>query len=105
MYYESQFPVYGRPDGWKPLVYICSPFSGDEETNAANARRYSRFAVDSGAIDGDYFAAFPGISHSGGFELFGDDEGYLRDMDGNATERAYRKARCARFEFGEQPTT
>ena len=33
-----------------PLVYICSPFSGDIEYNVANEREYSRFAVDSGAI-------------------------------------------------------
>ena len=34
----------------KPLVYICSPYAGDIETNTANARRYCRFAVDAGAI-------------------------------------------------------
>lgn len=55
------------------------------------------------SIDGDYFAAYPGINLNGKFELFGDDSSYLRDMDGDATERAYRKARCARFEYGETP--
>ena len=35
---------------FRPIVYICSPFSGDVETNVANARRYSRFAVDKGYI-------------------------------------------------------
>lgn len=35
---------------YRPLVYICSAFSGDEEGNVEKARRYSRFAVDSGAI-------------------------------------------------------
>ena len=54
-------------------------------------------------IDRDYFAAHPGINRTGGFELFGDAGSYLRDMDGEATERAYRKARCARFEHGETP--
>ena len=34
----------------RPLVYICSPFSGDTETNLKNARRYSRFAVDQGYL-------------------------------------------------------
>ena len=38
----------GRP--WKPLVYIASPFAGDEGRNTENAIRYCRFAVDSGAI-------------------------------------------------------
>lgn len=32
------------------LVYVCSPYRGDECRNAERARRYSRFAVDSGAI-------------------------------------------------------
>ena len=54
-------------------------------------------------IDGDYFAAHPGINWDGGFELFGDDSSYLCDMNPDATEKAYRKARQARFEFGETP--
>lgn len=49
-------------------------------------------------VDGDYFAAHPGINKEGGFELFGDDSSYLCDQDDAATERAYRAARCARFE-------
>lgn len=51
-------------------------------------------------IDGDYFAAHPGVNKTGGFELFGDDGSYLCDQDDAATERAYRAARCARFERG-----
>ena len=35
---------------WRPLVYICSPFSGDIEGNTEKARKYSRFAVDAGAV-------------------------------------------------------
>ena len=35
---------------YRPLVYICSPFSGDIEGNTIKARRYSRYAVDQGAI-------------------------------------------------------
>ena len=34
----------------RPLVYICSPFSGDIEGNTKKAREYSRFAVDQGTI-------------------------------------------------------
>ena len=26
---------------FRPIVYICSPFSGDTETNLENARRYT----------------------------------------------------------------
>ena len=33
-----------------PLVYICSPYSGDVDGNTEKARRYCRFAVDQGAI-------------------------------------------------------
>lgn len=54
-------------------------------------------------IDGDYFAAYPGINHKGKFELFGDDSNYLCDMDSRSTEKAYRAARQARFEHGERP--
>jgi hypothetical protein len=36
--------------GFRPLVYICSPYSGDVAENTEKARRYSRFAVDKGAI-------------------------------------------------------
>lgn len=35
---------------FRPIVYICSPYSGEVEKNVANARRYSRFAVDKGYI-------------------------------------------------------
>lgn len=35
---------------YRPLVYICSPFSGDTEYNTERARRCSRFSVDMGAI-------------------------------------------------------
>lgn len=54
-------------------------------------------------IDGDHFAAHPGINWNGKFELFGDDCNYLCDMNPEATERAYRLARQARFEHGETP--
>ncbi len=35
---------------FRPLVYICSPFAGDVDTNIEAARRYSRFAVGNGYI-------------------------------------------------------
>ena len=35
---------------WRPLVYICSPYSGDPPGNTKKAIMYSRFAVDQGAI-------------------------------------------------------
>lgn len=35
---------------FRPLVYICSPLSGNIAANQRSARRYCRFAVDSGCI-------------------------------------------------------
>jgi len=35
---------------FRPIVYICSPYTGDVKNNAAAARRYSRFAVETGYI-------------------------------------------------------
>ena len=35
---------------FRPIVYICSPFSGNVQENIGNARRYCRFAVDKGYI-------------------------------------------------------
>lgn len=33
-----------------PLVYVCSPYSGDIKNNVSNAKKYSRFAVENRAI-------------------------------------------------------
>lgn len=35
---------------FKPLVYICSPFSGDIEVNIKRAREFCRFALEKGNI-------------------------------------------------------
>jgi len=35
---------------YRPLVFICSPLAGNIERNQENARRYSKFAVEQGAI-------------------------------------------------------
>lgn len=35
---------------FRPLVYVCSPLSGDVDINQENARRYCRYVVDSGCI-------------------------------------------------------
>ena len=35
---------------FRPLVYVCSPYSGDIEANTEAARRYCRFAVEKGYI-------------------------------------------------------
>ena len=35
---------------FRPMVFICSPYSGDIEHNVSEARKYCRFAVDKGYI-------------------------------------------------------
>ena len=35
---------------YRPIVYICSPLSGDMDRNQEATRRYCRFAVDTGYI-------------------------------------------------------
>ena len=40
---EKEEKVAAKAAAFRPVVYICSPYSGDTERNA---RRYSRFAVD-----------------------------------------------------------
>lgn len=35
---------------YRPMVYVCSPFSGDVAENIENAQKYSRFAVVQGYI-------------------------------------------------------
>lgn len=35
---------------YRPIVYVCSPFSGDVAVNTVNARKFSRFAVEQGYI-------------------------------------------------------
>lgn len=39
-----------RQSAFRPMVYICSPFSGDTEYNTEQARKYSRFAYEQNAI-------------------------------------------------------
>lgn len=57
---------------FRPIVYICSPFSGDTEKNIAAARRYSRFAVDTGYIPVAPHLLFP--------QFLNDDDPAERDL-------------------------
>lgn len=36
--------------GYRPIVYICSPYAGDTVRNILAAQKYCRFAVDKGRI-------------------------------------------------------
>jgi len=46
--WEREDKKKSRP--YRPLVFICSPFSGDVAGNTENARRFCRFAVEQGMI-------------------------------------------------------
>lgn len=50
---------------FRPIVYICSPYAGDIENNTAAARRYSRFAVESGYIPIAPHLLFPQFLNDG----------------------------------------
>lgn len=47
---REQYAAARAVSAYRPLVYICSPYAGDVETNAENARKYSKFAVEMMAI-------------------------------------------------------
>ena len=46
----TRIEAEAKKAAFRPIVYICSPFSGDIETNIEKARMYCKFAVDSGCI-------------------------------------------------------
>lgn len=51
--YKGHYEKTSKADkssAFRPLVYICSPFSGDTEYNTQQARKYSRFAYKQNAI-------------------------------------------------------
>lgn len=50
MAYEAIRNIEPEKFPFKPLVYICSPYSGDVEGNTQRARAYCRYAVDKGRI-------------------------------------------------------
>ena len=57
---------------YRPMAYICSPFSGDIAANQEKARRYCRFAVDSGYIPLAPHLYFP--------QFMDDGDGAERDL-------------------------
>lgn len=48
--YQALTNIDREEKKYRPIVYICSAFSGDVEGNTMKARAYSRFAVDQGMI-------------------------------------------------------
>lgn len=57
---------------FRPLVYICSPFAGDVESNIIKAKRYCRFAVDN-----DYIPIAPHLLFP---QFMNDDDKSERDL-------------------------
>ena len=47
--YEALMAMEPRHE-FRPMVFICSPYQGDVIGNVQAARKYSRFAVDTGHI-------------------------------------------------------
>ena len=48
--YEAIRSVEGKRFSFRPIIYVCSPYSGDITGNTERARKYSRFVVDEGGI-------------------------------------------------------
>lgn len=46
----TNIEIEERKAKFRPVVYVCSPFSADPVGNAEQARRYCRFAVDTGYV-------------------------------------------------------
>ncbi len=52
--------IHGRSKSpYKPLIYICAPYSGDIETNIKKASEFARFVYDSGCIPVTPHLLFP----------------------------------------------
>ncbi len=49
-YYDPTAYEVIKDYDYKPIVYVCSPFRGDEVNNAKLARRHCRFVVNQGGI-------------------------------------------------------
>ncbi len=43
-------PDFKTADDFRPLVYICSPYAGDTNSNIKAAQKYSQYAVAKGYI-------------------------------------------------------
>jgi len=50
--YDALLRVWAeeKRTAFRPLVFICSPYAGDTDTNIQNARRFCRFAVEQNCI-------------------------------------------------------
>ena len=56
---KEERAVKAAKTGYRPIVYICSPFAGDIDGNTKKARQYCRFAVEQNAIPLALHLLFP----------------------------------------------
>ena len=56
---ERKAKELAQKNGFRPVVYICSPYAGDVDSNVNAARKYCRFAVDHGYIPFAAHLLFP----------------------------------------------
>ena len=45
--------------GYRPLVYICTPYAGEVRQNTENAKKYSRFALENKTIPLTPYLLYP----------------------------------------------
>lgn len=67
---KSEDPKKGSD--YKPLVYVCSPYSGDVDQNVKNARAFCRFSLEQNCIPLAPHLLFP--------QFMDDDNPVERDM-------------------------
>jgi len=99
---ETYIPYEGRC----PLLIVNKiPEEGcaTDSRLAYDSIGFSLYPFNYETIDGDHYGAYPAATKNGHFYLFGDDCNYINREDEPRVERAYRLARCARFEHGERP--
>lgn len=46
----TKIETEAKKAAFRPIVYICSPFSGNTQENMDKAKKYCRYAVDNGFI-------------------------------------------------------
>ena len=104
---EADGDEYWIPEKMNPLLVVGNiPAGVEADVFDYFGYKSSDFGVETfnfETVDGDNFGAMPGVGLDGKFQLFGADSSYISDMDGAETEKAYRLARQARFEHGENP--
>lgn len=99
---------YGENVIENPILIVGNipPLYGSHDSDAVGAYNKMNgidiYPFNYELIDGDHFAAYP-AAHNGDFYLWGDDSNYICHEDYDEVERAYTKARQARFEHGETP--